>query len=183
MKQKKNLIYLSIIAILSALLILSHIPRAAIAQPGTSTDPLVTRRYVDEQIAQLQAQITALEGQITGPTQVTHSLTQEVKDAIIADILQQVDVSQVIPFTPLFVPQGSRLVTSAGVEFILRAGAANVVAGANGLVDITAGKDIANGQPISTNHLMLVPASDGRGLHFLADSWLMIKGGFIIVNE
>jgi len=162
MKQLKPFIYPAIITAMAALLILSHLHTTAYAQPGTEVDPLVTQRYVDERIAVLQAQITALQNQIGS--------------------VQPSEPSQGEPFMPLFVPQGSILIAEAGAEIILRSGTANVIAGPNGLVDVTAGQDIANGQPISRNHLLLVPATDGRGLIFNADSWLMIKGGFSIAN-
>ena len=183
MRQKKNIIYMAIIAALAGLLLLSHLPTIAYAQPGTANDPLVTQRYVDDRIAELQAQITALQSQQGGTTiPGTATLSQAERDALIAEITQAVTAGQVVPFTPLFVPRGSTLIADAGVEFILRSGTATVIAGPNGLVDVTGGRDIGNGQPVSRNHLMLVPATDGRGLQFATDAWLMIKGGFVIAN-
>ena len=164
MRQKKEIFYLAVVAIMAVLLLFSHFNVPAYAQPGTASDPLVTQRYVDERIAQLQAQITALQNQLGSGGG------------------QPGTPGQVVPFTPLFVPRGSTLIAEAGVEFILRSGTAHVIAGPNGLVDVTAGRDIANGQSVNRNHLMLVPATDGRGLHFATDSWLMIKGGFVIAN-
>ncbi|MCL2404262.1 MAG: hypothetical protein FWC92_01815 [Defluviitaleaceae bacterium] len=165
MKHAKNYIYPAIIAALAVLLILSHLQATAYAQPGTANDPLVTQRYVDERIAVLQAQITSLQNQLGN---IEPGTTTSVE-------------AGVVPFTPVFVPRGSTLIAEAGAEFILRSGSANVVAGPNGLVDVTAGQDIANGQPISRNHLILVPATDGRGLQIISDAWLMIKGGYSIV--
>ena len=182
MRQKRSIIYPAIIAVLTTLLILSHLSTPAIAQPGTTIDPLVTQRYVDEQIAILQAQIDALQNQTGQSYQANVTLSPDDMSAIITEVTNAVNASQVIPFTPLFMPAGSRLIAAAGVELILRSGEAAVMAGPNGLVDVTAGNDIADGQPISPNHLVLVPA-DGRGLYFTSDSWLMIKGGYIIVNE
>ena len=193
-KPKKNIIYLAIICILSGLLLLSFLTTPAIAQPGSASDPLVTQRYVDERIAELQAQINALTlsiqagqpgaGQSGGQTPQTGAgITPTERTAIVNEILQTMGASQVVPFTPLFVPAGSTLIANAGVEFILRSGTATVIAGPNGLVDVTAGRDVANGQVVSRNHLMLVPATDGRGLNVTSDSWLMIKGGFIVANQ
>ena len=160
MKQKRNFIYPAIIAVLAGLLLLSHLSTPAIAQPGTAADPLVTQRYVDDRIAELQAQINALQGEQPSGT----------------------PGGQVVPFTPLLVPAGSSLIADAGVEIILRSGIATVIAGPNGLVDVTAGRDIQNGETVNRNHLLLVPATDGRGLYFASDAWLMIKGGFVIVD-
>ncbi|MCL2571372.1 MAG: hypothetical protein FWE11_03135 [Defluviitaleaceae bacterium] len=167
MKNKKNILYPAIIAVLLGLLLLSHLSIPAFAQPGTASDPLVTQHYVDELVAGLQAQITALQNQINTGVPSGGGGTGE---------------GQVVPFTPLFVPAGSTLMANAGVEFILRSGNATVIAGPNGLVDVTAGIDVGNGQAVSRNHLMLVPATDGRGLYFSTDAWLMIKGGFIVAN-
>ena len=171
MRLKKNIIYTAIIAVLAGLLLLSYFYTPAIAQPGTASDPLVTQRYVDERIAELQGQIALLQAQIT-------ALQQGQGQPGGAPAVG----GQVVPFTPLFVPGGSTLIAEAGVEFILRSGSANVIAGPNGLVDVTAGRDVGNGQAVSRNHLMLVPATDGRGLSFVSDAWLMIKGGFTVVN-
>jgi len=184
MRQRKNIIYPAIIAVLAGLLILSHLQTTAYAQPGTANDPLVTQRYVNERIAELQAQITALQNQQGGGTNIpgTATLSQAERDALISEITQAVTAGQVVPFTPLFVPRGSTLIADAGAEFILRSGTATVIAGPNGLVDVTAGRDIGNGLPISRNHLILVPATDGRGLLFATDAWLMIKGGYVIAN-
>ena len=177
----KNTIYLSIIALLTCLLLLSNSSTITHADPGSANDPLVTQRYVDARIQDLQAQINALQGGGSGG-----GITAAERTAIINDVrnsvLQSIGPGLVVPFTPLFVPAGSVLIADAGVEFILRGGRAYVIAGPNGIVDATAGRDIANGQRVSSNHLMLVPATDGRGLSFASDSWLMIKGGFTIAN-
>ena len=186
MKPRKNIVYPIVVAILAGALLLSHLSTTVFAQPGTASDPLVTQRYVDELIADLQAQINSLQNQINtggGSSQpVGGGITSAERTAIVNEILLTMGESQVIPFTPVFVPRGSTLIANAGVEIILRSGSANVIAGPNGLVDVTAGRDIANGQAVSRNHLILVPATDGRGLNFLSDSWIMIKGGFIIAN-
>ncbi|MCL2362691.1 MAG: hypothetical protein FWC73_12870 [Defluviitaleaceae bacterium] len=176
--KKRDLGYTIVIAVLAGLLLLSHLSVPVAAQPGTASDPLVTQRYVDDLVADLQRQINALQG---GGGDAG-GITAAERNAIVNEVLQDMGDSQVVPFTPLFLPAGSTLIANAGVEFILRSGSATVIAGPNGLVDVTGGRDIGNGQVVSRNHLMLVPATDGRGLNILTDSWLMIKGGFIIAN-
>jgi len=176
MKHKKRFMSLGIAATVVLLLTLAYFftPATAFAggtQPGSAADPLVTQRYVDNRIVELQEQITALQNQLA---QMSASGTQTAPPTSTHE-------GQVVPFEPLFVPEGSMLVANAGVEFILRSGYAYVLAGENGLVDATAGRDVGNNEQISQNHLMLVPAN-GRGLVFETDAWLMIKGGFIVVN-
>ena len=176
---KRKIIYSAVVSVLLGLLVVSNLSTLALAQPGTASDPLVTQRYVDDRIAELQAQIDALQGQ-TGQSP-GRSLSLDERDAIIADVLDAVLFNnQVVPFSAVFIPRGNTLTAEAGTEIILRSGAATVVAGPNGLVDVTAGRDVGNRQSVSRNHLLLVPASDGRGLHITADAWLMIKGGFTL---
>jgi len=68
-----------------------------------------------------------------------------------------------------------------GAEVILRTGTAVVVAGPNGLVDMTQGRDIANGVAVSRNHLLIAPRTDGRGLRFTSESnWVMVRGAFTL---
>ena len=88
----------------------------------------------------------------------------------------------VVPFEALMVPEGRTLIGHAGAEFILRGGSATAVSGPDGMVDVTAGRDVVSGETMPTNHLLLVPRSDGRGFIAHTDVWVMIKGGFDIVD-
>lgn len=90
---------------------------------------------------------------------------------------------EVVPFTPLAIPMGYQLVAHMGAEFILRSGSAVAVSGPDGMVNVTAGRDVVHGEPIPTNNLLLVPRSDGRGFVAHTDTWVMIKGGFDIVPQ
>lgn len=76
---------------------------------------------------------------------------------------------------------GQKLIGKEGTEVILRSGEAKVIGNAtNGISDITVGKDLMNGTNISTNHLMLIPRDDGRGITAVSDTWVMVSGGFVI---
>ena len=90
--------------------------------------------------------------------------------------------SPATPFEALYVQAGRTLIAEAGTEFILRSGQATVIAGPNGIVDITGGQDVPNGEQLSQNHLMHVPQTDGRGLVFNTNAWIMIRGRYTIVN-
>jgi len=59
-KTKKNLVVVLLVAILTTAAILPHLRFTAAAQPGEVTDPLVTRRYVDERIDDVWNEIQAL---------------------------------------------------------------------------------------------------------------------------
>jgi len=122
-------------------------------------------------------------------------ITQTERDAIFADIMiyfetvygEMLRAAQgmgvagaVVPFEAVFVPAGHILIAEAGAEIIVRSGNAVAVSGPDGMVNITSGVDITNGTVIPHNNLLLVPRSDGRGMSFTSDSWLMIKGGYEI---
>jgi len=204
MKGKTQVLTLLTVIIVS----IAYMAIPIFAQPGDANDPLVTRRYVDERFATLSAEIATLRAIVSGLAPGTVNIpsggmTIAERDELFAEIMLYFEmvygdmlrqaasgaavppqgVAEVIPFTPLFIPAGRILVAEAGVEIILRSGQATVIAGPNGLVDITAGLDIANGEQVSQNHLLLVPASDGRGMLFNTDAWIMIKGGYTIVNQ
>lgn len=103
--------------------------------PGTETDPLVTRSYVDQYT---QWQIVNLK-------------------------------------------TGQKLVATAGVEIILRAGKATAIASAGGgLADVTAGRDLGPGASLVGNHLLIVPKTDGRGVLAISDCVLMVKGAYAV---
>ncbi|MEW5763107.1 MAG: hypothetical protein AB1776_07915 [Bacillota bacterium] len=75
---------------------------------------------------------------------------------------------------------GQTLVCRAGAEFVIRAPVGNrgvvVDPTGNGLPDLTAGVNIAAGQTVPFNHLISVPASDGRGLRAVNRLWVMVRG-------
>ena len=207
MKMKKLGIFTAFVIVITALIYMTVLA----AQPGDAEDPLVTRRYVDSRIAVLEAQIDMLThllmdailgGGLQPGTQlpvlppVGGGFTPADRDALFADIIFHFELMygemlrtavanvappQVVPFEVYFAPEGSTIIFEAGVEFILRSGEATVVAGPNGLANLTAGHDVQNGQTIYRNHLLLTPVTDGRGVHFTTGAWFMIRGNYHFV--
>ena len=119
---------------------------AAADTPGSEGDPVVTKSYVDSQIAQLKGGGTASN---------TYVVVQ--------------------------VGAGQRLLGKSGTEIILRSGEATAIDnGANGVSDMTAGKDLMTGQSVGQNHLLLVPKDDGRGILATTDLFVMVRGAYSI---
>lgn len=175
---KKNVFALCLSLIAVTMLVYTNIPSLAGAQPGDAHDPLVTRRYVDNRISELNAQIARLEAIISGGQAIPQAPIQA--PPVGQD--QQHLVGTVVPFQIYNVPQGRTIFFEAGAEFILRSGYATAVTGYNGFVDVTAGREVINGETIYHYHLLLVPVTDGRGILFNTPGWIMIKGGYQVAN-
>lgn len=89
-------------------------------------------------------------------------------------------VDQFVTLQVVSVSAGQQLIADAGTEIILRAGKATAIATAGGVADLTAGKDLKLGEAIVTNHLLLIPRTDGRGLKAATDLVLVVRGTFVV---
>lgn len=84
-------------------------------------------------------------------------------------------------YTVISLSAGEMLVCEAGCEFIIRMGSGKIMASSKGgICDATAGVDLANGTVTPSNHLLIVPVSDGRGVVANNDMLVMIKGDYEI---
>lgn len=136
-------------------------------QPGTADDPVVTKSYVDQAIQQ------AIKGGVV--TTPSNGGTPQPSDegSSSSDIISIVDVKP-----------GQILIASAGAEFVVRAGKAVIYSeDANGVADLTDGKDITNGGAVANNHLLSFPR-DGRGIQVQEGNkynlTVMVRGGYKI---
>jgi hypothetical protein len=76
---------------------------------------------------------------------------------------------------------GQKVIGGEGAEIILRSGEATAIGNAdNGVSDLTGGRDLMNGVTVQTNHLLLIPRNDGRGLTALTDGWIMVRGPYTL---
>ena len=142
------------------------------AQPGTPDDPLVSRSYVDNRIAALEAQIAQLSALLEANGVV---ITGGTPSGYFPTVQREL-------FTVVRAEPGMVLIGGASTEIILRAGEATVIAGPNGLANVTSGVDVMNGQAVQLNHLLIVPQADGRGMRFHTTAYLMIKGDYHFID-
>ncbi|MEK4248285.1 hypothetical protein [Paenibacillus sp. FSL W7-1287] len=124
--------------------------------PGTVNDPVVTKSYVDEQIAKLGGS-GASGGGSSSASQALEVVT---------------------------VPVGKTLMVNAGSEAVVRGGKAIAYSSdANGISDVTAGVDIKKGSPVPANHLIWFPR-EGRGIQASSDSKtsliVLVKGTYTL---
>ena len=79
---------------------------------------------------------------------------------------------------------GQSLVAHSGSEIILRSGDGAAVipkSAAGGFTDVTAGRDVVNGEKILQNHLLICPRSDGRKIKASSKVYLMVRGSYEII--
>ncbi|BFH65579.1 hypothetical protein [Paenibacillus azoreducens] len=158
---------------------------AGTIQPGTPDDPVVTKSYVDQQIQK------ALGGGInTTPTKPSNpnNTTTPPKDNATTTTPKPTDkpVTTVVEntLTIVTVKPGVKLIAKAGAEFVVRNGKAVVYSDAeNGVADLTAGKDIKNGEAVENNHLLSFPR-EGRGIMVQEGNTysltVMVRGGYML---
>lgn len=158
MKNRKNMMR-TLIALATCLVIFGGI--AVFSEPGSSDDPVVTKSYiVDKVIPEIKAYIDERFG-IAASEGVATAATDK--------------------FLVVNVAKGKEVICEAGTELILRMGKGTIIATEKGgLADVTAGYDLASGTAVPSNHHLIVPVADGRGVRTEEDAILMIKGAYTI---
>lgn len=150
---------------------------AAGRDPGSASDPLVSQSYVNEVVANLKE---TLQNQLTAYADKTY-VDQRLKEAL-QNQSGGVDESYVderTTFRVVDLKAGQRIIGDAGTEIVLRSGEAVAITSIQGgLLDATAGTDLAQGSVIQKNHLLVIPRSDGRGVLCTKPAVLMVKGNY-----
>ncbi len=125
------------------------------ADAGSSSDPLVSKSYVDDQIQSVLAKINSSNSGNTASAGAT--------------------------FTPVEVKTGGTIIGGEGTEIILRSGNAQVVLNGNDTItDATTGQALTEGKALATNHLTIIPRGDGRGYKITHNAWFLVKGSYTI---
>ena len=171
-----------IIVLTAIILVLSAVVISAAdgVTPGSEQDPIVTQSYVEQKSEQIKYYIDSLIAQETAKLktelelkgQEIAKLREEIKDAAKAAGKFQVVEMQ----------KGQVLIAGEGAEIIPRSGKFSAIEDAfGGLSDITAAKDLKNGEAVVNNHMLIAARGEGRGLKALADkSFLIIKGTYTL---
>lgn len=139
--------------ILLCVALIAAVAVTGFATPGSQDDPVVSLSYLTEHVI---PEIKAYVDEALGKSNAASA-----------------------GFEVVTVPAGTRVIASASTELILRQGKATVIATQKGgLADVTAGYDLANNSNAPSNHLLIVPVDDGRGLAMQTDGIVMIKGTY-----
>jgi len=147
------------------------------ANPGSSSDPLISLSYFEDKIENLKSTLLKdLTETFTEKfTELEKSVNKTLKD------LSKNGVSSPAEFKLITLKEGEILTCEAGTEIIVRSGKSVVVTSedsSGGISDITAGRDLPNGELITNNHLLIVPKADGRGIKANITGAVMIKGNY-----
>lgn len=160
-------------------------------EAGTIDDPLVTKSYMDAQIAKVMAEVKK-----QGSTNPTNTNTNVDMAKVYEDIDRYIathygDVqnpgettSQGAKYVVVEAKAGSKIICDESAEVILRAGEAKIISNeaGNGLADVTLGIDLSMGVIVPKNHLLIVPRTDGRGLEITKHAFVMVKGSYTVVE-
>lgn len=147
---------------------------AAKGEAGSANDPLVTKSYVDSQIAAISSggNLSKLENTVKAQEEMINVLTQEM------NALKKQGSSS---YTVVTVPAGSSITGMQGTEIIVRSGSGIVLASnGGGLQDMTEGTDLLGGSEVPKYHLVIIPREDGRGIYATKDLIVMVRGGYNI---
>lgn len=136
--------------------------------PGSVSDPIATKSYVDAQIEKVVNLFTELAGNGNNTGDNKDNNTEPSTNAMTFKVLG-----------PL--PGGTIILGGEGTEMIVRSGGAIAVCpGINGIQNVTAGDDIPNEAQIPLNHLVIIPREDGRGIYIEKEAYVMIRGDYTV---
>lgn len=143
--------------ILAAVLVAVALMSITFTVSYTTDDPLITESYLN------------------------NVFFEKVKEYIAANASSgETTVQQEGGFKLVSVTKGQKFTASAGCEFIIRQGSADVIISSlGGVSDVTDGVDIVSGE-LPSNHHFVVARDDGRGFCALNNVLVLVKGGYKI---
>lgn len=142
------------------------------SEPGSESDPLVTFSYVEKKLDEMKRDIKEY---------VADYVNEELAD-------DETENEKQGAWEIVNVVGGETLIGEGGTEIILRTGKCSAITNIskspngniidNGLADITDGKDLKMGANIPSDHMLLIPRGDGRGVNCISDSIFMVNGDY-----
>jgi len=148
-------ITITLLLIMTAIIGYSGFAAADDSNPGSASDPLVTKSYVEKYV-------------------------QTFVQSFVPDYIEKMgalDKGASLEWNIAELAEGQEFIGKAGTEFIVRSGAAVVVdPSGSGIPDLTAGKNVLAGQTAELNHLFSVPREDGRGIRAQKQTIIMYRG-------
>lgn len=147
---------------------------AGYIDPGSESDPIVSKTYVDKKVNDLKQSLDII---LQKTTKDIESIKESNKNNVGENVQGVSEAFKVIELK-----KGEIIMADESSEIIVRSGVVHAIGSKNGgLSDITEGIDLQTGQQIKSNHLLIIPRSDGRGIEVKSnDTFVMIKGKYKI---
>jgi len=144
---KKKVVFVALLLTFSVVIGFSSLAGAdSSGSPGSTSDPLVTRSFVEKYVQELVSKMAPSGG---------GSLEWSVAELM-------VDEEFIGKAGTEFIVRGGQVVV--------------VDPTGGGIPDLTAGKNVAAGQVAESNHLFSIPRSDGRGIKAAKPTIIMYRG-------
>lgn len=138
---------------------------------GTTDDPLVTKSYVDQKVAE-SSKNPEVKEELEAQQLLIETLLNE---------LEAVKAQKSSTYEVVTVKEGQAILGKDGSEIIIRGGEAIVIGSdAGGLQDMTEGVDVSDNMMAPKFHLLIVPREDGRGLLATKTLTVMVRGGYTL---
>lgn len=186
MKNKKIHSFLASIVICTSVIGINS--DLAYTEPGSQTDPLVTKGYVDKKFDELKDSMKSeveigVKSNLGNIKDTMDKMEREIKLLSLSGDKENGSVEIISEkFAVLELKRGQKIVADESTEMILRSGTATVIGSkAGGISDITEGRDLGPDEEIAKNHLIIVPRTDGRGITVKSGTiFIMVKGRYRI---
>ena len=154
----------------------------AAGQQGTQSDPLVTLSYLTQKatpeiMTQVETKLTEREAALKKELdQAIQDYTKAVEDKL----AQAGGSGQPAAFAVVDVAAGQKLTAGVGCEIMLRVGSAVCFTDtAPGLIDMTDGGTLENGQALVKNHLYMATI-EGRGFTAQNAVKVLVRGSYTV---
>jgi len=171
-------ILIAAILVLSAVMISS----ADGVAPGSEQDPIVTQSYVEQKAEQIKYYIDSLIKKPNDDNAVQAQEIEKLKQEVERLTAELAKAQASTKFEVVELAKNQILIAGEGAEIIPRSGKFTAIAGTNGnLSDISAAKDLSNGEAAPLNHMLIASRGDGRGIKVESDkAFLIIKGTYTL---
>lgn len=160
-----------IIGVVAAVALVVTAAYAATSAAGSSSDPLVTLSYLTQVFTpQVEEDMEAMV------SEKADELTGKFDQAI-----AQAGTGSSSVFSVVTLSSGQTLVGDVGCEVMLRIGTATCGSdGSTGLIDVTDGSTLADGENLVTNHLYMVTISTRSVTATAGTTRLLVRGPYTI---
>jgi len=171
----KNLGHMALGAFM-ALALFGAVSVATSGDPGTSTDPVVTKSYVEKRLSEISAVLDKKIEQLSERVDSVEAAAENGSGSGPAA------AGAPPAFVVVELADGDVVTFGENTQVILRGGAATAIAAENDLPDVTGGTGLGLGHKVPLNHLIIIPKKDGRGMKIVDKAWLMIAGQYTVTK-